>query len=205
MENAVSLAAACKHFGTDKFEKGFADFYERSFEEFTPQSILELGVKNGASLRAFKAFWPNAEIEGWDWAPAQIPGIFTTRVDCGSRTEMLSASAGKKWDVIIDDAGHKMSHQQSAMSALFSKCKFFIMEDLHTSWIEKYLDSDGRTTFELVVNLGPGGLPWNSPWGSAEESEFITTNGVLRALRFIGGTSRPRFASAIIENMAWDC
>lgn len=155
------LAAACKHFGTDNFEKGFTDFYERSFEEFTPQSILELGVKNGASLRAFKAFWPNAEIEGWDWSPAQIAGASTRRVDCGYRIEMLSASAGKKCDVIIVDAGHKMSHQQSAMSVLFSKYEFFIREDLHTSWNEKYPDSDGRTTFELVVNLGPGGLPFS--------------------------------------------
>src|ERR1035437_6331525 len=57
-------------FGTDKFVHGYTPYYERHLGllRFEPITLLEIGVWDGASLRTWEAWMPEAQIIGVDIA-----------------------------------------------------------------------------------------------------------------------------------------
>ena len=58
-------------------------------------------------------------------------------------------------DIIIDDGGHKMSHQQLSLKYLFKNLNpngYYIIEDLHTSQSKNFLDVPDKK-FSLVRGL----------------------------------------------------
>jgi hypothetical protein len=94
--------------------------------------------------------FPNAAIVGLDINPVcknYEDANITTVV--GSQTdEELLRSLGE-FDVIIDDGGHHMTEQVISFRELYPKLNkggWYVIEDLHTSYWTKFLDSDYRTT-----------------------------------------------------------
>ena len=82
----------------------------------------EVGILNGSSLRMWRDYFPSAELVGFDISPDAIKhaeAISNTRgilVDAGSSDGLRSAlkeacSDGKKFDILLEDASHRLTHQ----------------------------------------------------------------------------------------------
>lgn len=195
--------------GSDKARHGYLPFYEAHLRDACPERLLELGIYKGASLEMWKRYFPNCTVEGWDrivrWTDEAVAGCEVKNVDLNSRTEIEHAAKGATWDLIIDDAAHTMGQQQLTFSMLFKKTKLFIMEDLHTSWRSDHgRGLTGRTTFDLVVNLGPGGRPWDAECATEEERTLIDTNAELVGLYWVENLKGPRSVTAIVKNRGFE-
>jgi len=128
--------------GTDKATyHNFCNFYESKLKDVEIKSVLEIGVKNGASLKMWRDFYPNAKVYGVDInKPLGIKGVAEIKADASKPIEQLY---GKTFDLIIDDGSHLCSHQIATYQNLIGRCnKFYIVEDLHTSFIQSYQDCE---------------------------------------------------------------
>jgi len=142
-------------FGTDKQPSmhNFIELYDRNLTPLqdSVHRILEIGVFNGASHKMWKCFFDSAEVYGIDIRPkpwVEQLGIHTYLADQANREDLqrFVDSSGGNFDVIVDDGGHYMDHQQVSLGFLFQHLApggFFIIEDVHTS-IPKYYDGFGR-------------------------------------------------------------
>lgn len=172
-------------YGSDKSTHGFCDFYESFFRSVREEvkSVLEIGVADGASIRAWLDYFPNALVVGMD-APR---GLVSTYGDTNQwpvsvrfvgaygdqairhHLSVIASTYGP-FDIVIDDGGHTMEQQQVSLGVLFPHTRmFYVVEDLHTSFMDEIHISDGRsyptgasdplnpTTFDLIEDLGVSG------------------------------------------------
>ena len=154
-------------FNTDKQPSmhNFISVYDRNFTPIkdSVKRILEIGIFNGASHKMWKCFFPNAEVYGIDiktkpWV--EKLGIHTYLADQANREQLQAFidSSGGQFDIIVDDGGHYMNHQQVSLGFLFKHLKpggFFIIEDVHTSIPAFYhgfgVDSlESNTTLKMI-------------------------------------------------------
>ncbi|GAK03996.1 hypothetical protein JCM19037_2366 [Geomicrobium sp. JCM 19037] len=127
----------------------YFDIYERHFDRFvgTDVNILEVGVSHGGSLQMWKEYFgKGATIYGLDINPVcksfEEEQVNIIIGDQGNRTFWQSIKPTlPEMDIIIDDGGHFM-HQQiitfEEMYPLLSANGVFLIEDLHTSYMEEY-------------------------------------------------------------------
>jgi len=145
-----------KH-NTDKatFHK-YLDFYQKLLPKRTFKGrLLEIGVMDGASLKMWREYYPNAEIIGIDiedkshlynddW---KIPKTIDIRQIDGTDTKQLTDLG--MFDIIIDDGSHYTADQQKSFEHLYlnqlNPKGFYIIEDLHTSLNPNYVNSKRNT------------------------------------------------------------
>lgn len=143
--------------GTDKASTfhNFLTFYEKHLSSIRSQEIklLEIGVKDGASVRMWKEFFPKASIVGVDIDPnasRHTEERITIEIADQSNLEHLSVLSRRygPFDVIIDDGSHFWNHQVESLHALFPELKkggVYILEDIDTSYFPADY-SNGATT-----------------------------------------------------------
>lgn len=131
--------------GTEHGSKhSYCDFYERYLGKFCtdPVSLLEIGINDGASIRAWQEYFPNGTILGVDLedrSHLESERVKTLICDQSSELELEELSKSLKktfFDIIIDDGSHHMRDQQISLSILSRHLKpggYYIIEDLHTS------------------------------------------------------------------------
>lgn len=135
-------------YGTDKAtHHGYCDFYERELEGLNPKRILEIGVKDGASLRMWKEFYPDAEVIGIDInPPIKVPDCEVYQID---QTDVYHLRLLANFDLIIDDGSHMTLHQQISFFQLYNfqlnTNGAYIIEDIHTSFHPEYVNSFFKT------------------------------------------------------------
>ncbi|PWL32396.1 MAG: hypothetical protein DCO96_02315 [Fluviicola sp. XM-24bin1] len=156
-------------FNTDK-QPSFHNFIELYNRHLTPlqdsaHRLLEIGIFNGASHKMWKCYFDSAEVYGIDikqkpWV--EKLGIHTYLADQANREHLQTFidSSGGMFDVIIDDGGHYMDHQQVSLGFLFQHLNeggLYIIEDVHTS-IPAYYKGFGQdstlsnTTLKVFVD-----------------------------------------------------
>ena len=111
--------------------------------------ILEIGVLNGSSLKTWKEFFPNAHIYAIDinqsckeYEEDRIEIFIGDQTDEKFLDGVMSKLKGV--DIIIDDGGHKMTHQKRSFDILFKYLNqdgIYIIEDLITSYWSEYMDA----------------------------------------------------------------
>lgn len=126
----------------------YADAYERYFlpSRRTVSRVLEIGVFEGGSLRAWKEFFPRAEIMGLDINPrCKVYEEDRIAIEIGKQQDLdfLEGVVAKHgpFDIVIDDGGHLPEPQIETFKFLFPKMAFggfYVIEDLHTSYHPKY-------------------------------------------------------------------
>lgn len=120
-------------YGSDKAEHNYGPFYEQWLPK-NPRKILEIGVKEGASIRAWKEIFPNAEIHGLDlFEEFPIPEIEGVIFHKGSQIdpEILHLLRKENFDLIIDDGSHNTRDQLMTFFGLINSHCIYIIEDLH--------------------------------------------------------------------------
>lgn len=151
--------------GADKSSRAhnYLGFYEEMLpdREFKGR-LLEIGVMDGLSMRMWREYYPYASITGIDINdkkhlyehPWNVPlEVSLFQID-GTKPEATKALG--TFDIILDDGSHKTSEQQKAFKHLYknqlSPEGVYVIEDLHTSFNEEYVDSK-LTTVEWLAGL----------------------------------------------------
>jgi SAM-dependent methyltransferase len=180
--------------------KALTDHYEPFLQGVRdePIRLLELGVKHGASLRMWKAYFPAATIVGVDldeaatWAgEPRIEIVIGDQSDPATVRRALDV-AGGPFDVICDDGGHHARDQLGALELLWSHLVpggVYLIDDVHTSYRESYGMGRGQagTTIEYLkaaiddIHVREHGQDVSLP--GLEEAHFYFHLVVLRKLR----------------------
>lgn len=153
--------------GTDKssLSHNYSPYYEMFFGPLRnePLSIMELGVYSGASVRAWKEYFPNANIFGVDvtYHP-QIneDRVFMIEADL-SKQEDIDRLSVVPYDIIVDDAAHRGDHQVACFRTLFQSLKpggLYIIEDILCSYDERWNDPINFMDFLRTL---PGAVQMN--------------------------------------------
>lgn len=123
----------------------YFEIYENHFKRYRDKEvvILEIGVLQGGSLQLWKKYFGDkAKIYGLDINPncKQFEGG-NIKILIGSQSDRSFLREVKKTipkiDILIDDGGHKMSHQIVSFEELFDHVNddgVYLCEDLHTSY-----------------------------------------------------------------------
>jgi predicted O-methyltransferase YrrM len=120
-----------------------------------PIRFAEIGVAMGASLELWSKYFkhPNAYLVGFDrdWGllhhakervgdPRLHVGLMDVAVDENVKDSLENASAGEKYDVIIDDSSHDHEHQIRIIREAFPHLKsggMLIVEDVFRATAEE--------------------------------------------------------------------
>jgi 23S rRNA U2552 (ribose-2'-O)-methylase RlmE/FtsJ len=126
-------------YDTDKnyhsYESAYLDYLAEC--RFDVDAVLELGIFRGGSLRAWRDFFPNAEIVGYDIDNSTMihgePRITTYCGDVRSSDGLREVAALHKYNLIVDDASHRPIDQFHALKMLWDSLApgwFYVIEDL---------------------------------------------------------------------------
>tara|TARA_R110000868_G_scaffold133859_4_gene345604 strand:- start:9304 stop:9897 length:594 start_codon:yes stop_codon:yes gene_type:complete len=176
----ANLQELIKKYRSDKNASNYTTTYEKEFEPIKDsiQSILEIGLGTiiegahssmydwktsrfidgetfndympGASLRAWKEYFTNAQIYGGDiqqdtqFEEERIKTFLfnsTNLEECNKYLEDL------QFDIIIDDGSHNPQDQINTMKSLYNRAKlFYIIEDIHSGNYSA-IESELKNTF----------------------------------------------------------
>jgi hypothetical protein len=164
--------------GTDKHDAdhsfaglSYLDVYEQYLRPLQDQPIalLEIGVKDGGSLRMWKSYFPRAEIFGIDIDPrCKAFEQERIRVAIGSQDDesFLGGCFGEcpRFHVIIDDGSHINHMTLASFRHLFSRRLhsggLYIIEDLRCAYDKL------QTQFDIRSNWP--GMRYNDPGASLD-------------------------------------
>ncbi len=152
------LEQLAKKYGSDKFGKHtYCPVYYEMFKDRKEsiKEVLEIGVGEGASLRMWKEFFPNAFMYGIDNQDNRIfeeIGMIVYKADQGNRDQLLEVwdeinPGYPDLDLVIDDGSHLLEHQiftcLTLMPLTRRKTDFtYVIEDIDVSnaeFIERIL------------------------------------------------------------------
>ncbi len=142
-----SLNELAEKYNTDKkgSHHGYAEIYDSYFRNLREErlTLLEIGVKKGASLKMFEEYFKNGLITGVDIEPG-CKKFENDRIEIfiGDQASphflySVNQKAGP-FDIIIDDGGHTWRQQIISFSYLFPQLKLgglYAIEDVHTSYM----------------------------------------------------------------------
>ena len=162
-----------KH-GTDKssqwhnYSRQYGPLLERFRSRGDPVRYLEIGVYNGASVRAFAEFLPPGSlVVGMDIDPATAKhaapdrGIFVHIADATDPGEVARVMAAYgPFDIVVDDGSHLCSHVVATFEALFPYVVdggLYIVEDTNVAYVAPYADLAPAVThlsyFAQLINM----------------------------------------------------
>jgi hypothetical protein len=129
-----------KVFDKHKTDKGrdhcYEHMYAAIFSTYDINSLLEIGVRDGRSISAWRDLFPNIQITGIDIAynkKVKVDNNFEYII-YNSTDPRLKNLMFEEHDIIIDDGSHMCADQISTfnnLSGAFSKC--YVIEDIHCS------------------------------------------------------------------------
>jgi len=165
---------------TDKLTHGYHEYYQELIGKEPINSVLEIGIFKGNSLKAWQKVWPFASVEGieLDKIPEHIMEKFT--VYRHDSTNIHNAKLlNKNYDLIVDDASHHWKNQLDTFNNYYEKAnKFYVIEDLLGEYgqnkILEHLPKDVLAKSILRVSKGP-----TRTFTHSEHIEHETTYRIL--------------------------
>lgn len=151
--------------GNELSPKNYTRYYTKHFEPIRLEclNVLEIGVFQGASLKMWSDYFPNANIYGLDIRKRCKRYTDTsrrTKVFIGDQTDtrilqQMVRETGNL-DIVIDDGGHHMLQQQTSFRILFPYVVpggVYVIEDLGTSYRETHGGGGKDSTVEYLKEL----------------------------------------------------
>lgn len=173
----MDLRELARHFGTDKWGgHRYAPHYQRHLEHLKEErfTLFEIGIggyarekQGGASLRMWKAFFPNAQIVGLDIEDKSFVEQDRIRAYRGSQADSslirTIVEDSERMMVVVDDGSHRPEHIRATFEALIPLLPdgaIYCIEDLQTSYWPEWGGSEDRedpdTSMGLVKSLVDG-------------------------------------------------
>lgn len=139
-------------FGSDKNElHSYGDFYNKLFANKNISSVLEIGVLEGASLRAFSMAGKRPVVFGID-DNAESINIIKSRGPQYTEAVEFFRTNKMKFDLVVDDASHSLEDQISGFEKfehLLSDSGTYVVEDLQSEKAIKYFRDNGWSIVDL--------------------------------------------------------
>lgn len=144
-------------YDTDKISyHGYDKIYLPMFSTIAVDSVLEIGVLKGESLKMWKGLFPSAQVTGVDISLTRdargVPGVRLIQADFTDYREVYRVrSLLPDQSIIIDDGPHDMASQQTSLGILFSRVRpggMYVVEGLHTS-----LEVDNKSKYGILQNF----------------------------------------------------
>ena len=174
--------------GTDKASTGhgYSKIYDELFTPWRlrPLTFLELGVWEGASLRAWAEYFTSdaARIIGVDNDLGRYNAMEDERVtampvqlDSQAGLDVLVAAIATPIDIVVDDASHGAFQQHISWNNLWPRVVpggLYVIEDLHTYF---WKHSNPATAKDWLHGLADSALGMGAePRDNAHEVEAIT-------------------------------
>jgi len=166
--NSNSLEDLFNYYGSDKDGHGYTKFYEKYFSPLKNKflNILEIGSYSGASAASFTKYFPNSKIFcvdinisnfkflskrikvfGLDATNKKMVNNFFKKINI-SNEEIF-------FDIIIDDASHKLSDMLFLLNTLFKNLKpngYYVIEDYKFPNFFKHLDNDEELKIDDLID-----------------------------------------------------
>lgn len=145
----------------DKHYHGYHEYYNYVLGNTTIQSLLEIGVAWGDSLKAWRIIWPDATIDAldlhrqYDLSLEEQFKIY----NIDSTNEESSRLVSSTYDMIVDDGNHNWKIQLETFNLYFDKAKkFYVIEDVmgmrSLDLLLKYLPKDVRDDAHIFESRG---------------------------------------------------
>ena len=174
-ECRTDLCRFCAESGTDKCPfnlQGHRHPYTAPYSllleplRFKPIKFAEIGVYRGASLRAWRSYFPHAKLYGYDndvpnlqfIASMGMPNLILDTMDASKQEnirEKLTGAVqdGELFDVILDDASHDPADQSAVIRTalpFIKKGGLLIIEDIFRERSMKPYEEAFRDVQDLV-------------------------------------------------------
>lgn len=159
--DAIALKA-----GADKgsYYHNYTETYSRYFAPLKDQPIkfLEIGIYQGASVKLWEEYFPNADLHFMDITLAAVQyssarsHYHLCNQESAAELQRFIQTTGGNFDVIIDDGGHTMNQQITSFVTLFPHVKsggMYIIEDLHTSYWPNFGGGGKHTMVNFLKDL----------------------------------------------------
>ncbi len=165
----------------------YTEVYECFFYPMrsSARKICEIGVKEGASLKMFADYFPQAVIFGIDiedTSRLNSDRIRTFIADQADRKQLqaFTDANGSRYDLILDDGGHSMAQQQISLAGLFRHVApggYYIIEDVQTSLWDGYgvEPGEGNSTLTMINRYVRSGKI-ESKYMTDEERQYLEFN-----------------------------
>lgn len=118
-------------------------FYANHLPEY-PKSILEIGIKEGASIRMWMTLFPEAKIYGLDlfeeFPEPDIEGVEWIKGHQCDHELLYHIRHDISPEVIIDDGSHVSGHQMVSFFSLMQRNTVYFIEDVHCATDPFYRD-----------------------------------------------------------------
>lgn len=165
MKSNKTLQEIGLEYGTDKAtHHKFLDFYESKFKHLRKEKInlLEIGFLKGNSIKTWIDFFENGTIYSIDILDINFNhDRFNYTKISQDDDELKNIFDNNFFDIIIDDGSHMTSHQLKSLELLWCKLKpngYYVIEDLHTSFLKGYIDTEFTTYDFLKKEITPENL-----------------------------------------------
>jgi len=142
------ITSLFKKYGSDKTKHNYTDIYFTYFEKIKNEklNILEIGVADGKSIKAWSDYFPNSNIIGIDIKKIDIVekklNKSNIHIHQGSQSDKnfieKIINEYKKFVIIIDDGSHYPKDVMKSFNLLFSSLTLnglYFVEDMQTSYI----------------------------------------------------------------------
>ncbi len=135
----MTLDELALQYGTDKSSCGhwYTKHYERVFGSIRMEieSVCEVGIGGGESLKMWRDYFPNAMIYGVDVEHKEEIGgrihiIQCEQTDCGT---LLDTLKDNNLEIIVDDASHDQSKTMATFVCLWDILRsrgWYVIEDM---------------------------------------------------------------------------
>ena len=158
-----------EYFNSLKKLHNIADCFHENLKELKNKEldILEIGLAKGGGIASLYFYFPNSNLIGVDNNPFRIRyksnRIRSIYVDTSSKKilQNLTNHLNQKFDIIIDDCGHRLIDQILSFSENFKNLKkggFYIVEDLNYPELHKMYNPTNEVvnlkTILKKINLG---------------------------------------------------
>lgn len=187
-----------KH-GTDKASGGhnYLVEYEPLLEQYRAKPdllVLEIGVREGASVRLWHDYFPTAKIVGVDiLEQCATHAADRIGIEIGDQSDgefLQRLTERYEPDIIFDDGSHFWTHQIDTFRILFPAMKpggTYVCEDIHTSrskWVGKY---GAPYTVSAAAYFGALAAQFAAEghvYGTMPDSEFREITKLIGWMRF---------------------
>ncbi len=146
---------------TDKYVHHYYDFYNEVVGDEHIESVLEIGVLKGSSLRAWQSIWPSATVEGIECSEYYINMVKNefTVYQANSIIE-VPTNIKPSYDLIVDDGHHHWFYQSGTFDNYFNLAKkFYVIEDVLGDYgyekLKGLIPSDIFNEARVFISKGP--------------------------------------------------